>query len=98
MLKGVTAKMGKGCCQKFVNHTLGPQCGGEPCPDHQVMGLPTKASCQACFKSGSAWNCSQISFCTKTKFGQDVWCGPTEPKYCMGTNIIHEAGCGVLED
>lgn len=96
-LTGVTAAMGRGCCQKYAQDNTSNVCGGMPCPDDQAADA-SKASCHACFASGRKQNCKTIGFCTVTKFGQLPWCGPDEPNYCTGKQVYLESGCDSLPD
>lgn len=95
-LTGVTAAMGRGCCAKYVQGNTSAACGGLPCPDDEAPDA-SKASCHACFASGAKVNCSSIAFCTNTKFGNEPWCGPSEPTYCTGKNVVAESGCDSLD-
>jgi hypothetical protein len=62
-LKGVTAAMGRGCCKKYLDHTLADKCGGLPCPDHQAAAKTT-ANCKSCFAEGAKVGCKIMSYCT----------------------------------
>ncbi|CAE8700722.1 unnamed protein product [Polarella glacialis] len=94
-LQGVTAAMGRGCCQKYAQGNTSAACGGLPCPDHQATDA-TKATCHACFAAGAKVACKSIGFCTKTLYGSLPWCGPAEPEYCTGKQTDADAGCEAL--
>ena len=100
-LTGVTAAMGRGCCDKYRQDNTSLACGGMPCPDFQVTTGATRESCKSCFARGTKQNCTEISFCTKTHLGQDVWCGPKDGpgmpfKSCDGKEIDTLEGCDGL--
>jgi len=77
----------RGCCQKYVDHTIAHRCGGLPCPAYQAMDA-TVSSCKACFAEAAGINCTTPtstngyytgpSFCTSTQFGSLPWCGPRQ--------------------
>ena len=87
-LTGVTAKMGRGCCQKYAQGNTSGACGGLPCPDHEAADA-SKASCKTCFASAVPVNCTSMAFCTKTKLGQEPWCGPGEPEWSVLAHHSH---------
>ena len=87
--------MGRGCCAKYAAGNTSAACGGLPCPDGAAKD-GVKATCEACFGAGKKVGCTQIGFCTKTLYGSVPWCGPSEPKFCSGTQIETAAGCSKL--
>ena len=98
---GVTAAMGVGCCAKYRQDNTSTACGGMPCPDSQASDA-SKDSCVDCFAAGAKQNCSEISFCTSTHFGQLPWCGPRDGpnfpvKSCDGTEIFDVENCKNLQ-